>query len=254
MLILLSPSKKLDEKIVEINGATTPDLLDKSKELIAILRDFSAVDIAKLMKLSDKLSDLNRIRYNSFSTPFNNKNASVAGFMFRGNVYDGLDFESFSPDEMQSANKHIRILSGLYGLLRPFDLIQPYRLEMGTALKNEHGNNLYSFWKGVLCDKMNNELESIPTKLVLNLASNEYYKAVEGKKINGKVVTATFKEYKNGSYKMIMPYVKKARGLMARYVVQNNISDIEGLKSFNIENYKFSPDHSNDEEIVFLRG
>ena len=249
MLILLSPSKKLSEKFVENKINSTPKFLNKSLELVGILKKMDQSDIAKLMNLSDKIAQLNFERYQGFSSEFNKENSYHAAFLFKGNVYDGLDIESLNESEILRANDNLRILSGLYGILHPLDLIQPYRLEMGTSLASNNGSNLYKFWGNEIANFLNNE----ESNLIINLASNEYYKAVNEKILKANVITPTFKEKKSSGYKMIMPYVKKARGLMARYIIQNNIKNAEDIKSFNTENYQFNPSLSEENNWVFTR-
>lgn len=253
MLILLSPSKTLDFETKVSALATQPDFLDDSQALIGQLRKLTLKDVSKLMDISDKLSELNVGRYRDFSVPFTPQNAKPAAYAFLGDVYDGLDFSSFSPAQVKNAQAHLRILSGLYGLLRPLDLIQPYRLEMGTALKNPRGKNLYEFWGERITEALNHTLAEQGETLVCNLASNEYWKAVKPKKLQAEVVTPVFKEYKNGSYKVVMLYAKRARGFMARYLLTNRISDKKGIQSFAGEGYHFEPGLSKGNEWVFVR-
>lgn len=250
MLILLSPSKTLDEKTANHNKSSKAAFLDRSVGLAAILKKMDTKKIGKLMHLNDKLAELNCKRYHDFAAPFTDKNAYTAIFLFKGNVYDGLDIKSFSESQLESADKHIRILSGLYGILRPFDLIMPYRLEMGTSLANKNGRDLYKFWGDDITNRINEE----ESQVIFNLASGEYYKAVKPAKLKARVITPVFKEKKPGGYKMIMPYVKKARGLMAAYIIKNNISDIDDAKSFNMEGYKFNSELSGMDDWVFTRG
>jgi cytoplasmic iron level regulating protein YaaA (DUF328/UPF0246 family) len=253
MLVLLSPSKTLDfeSKIPTSNlpKNATPVLLSESLKLIEILKKLSEKDIAKLMDLSPKLAKLNFDRFQSFQKKFTDKNSKTAIFAFKGDVYEGLDVDSLSTIEVKQAQNKIAILSGLYGLVRPLDLIQPYRLEMGTNLKNSAGNNLYKFWN----EKISNEINQLEKNLIINLASNEYFKAVAIKNIKAKIVDIDFKEFKSGEYKTIGIFAKKARGLMARYIIQNNISKADNLKDFNLENYKFNKGFSNDSKLVFTR-
>jgi cytoplasmic iron level regulating protein YaaA (DUF328/UPF0246 family) len=254
MLIVISPAKTLDyETPAKTKTFTLPDYLDDSAELIHRMREFSALDIAELMKVSSKIAELNFDRFEAWNKNFSEKNAKQAALAFKGDVYTGLDAESFSARDFKFAQSHLRILSGLYGLLRPLDLMQPYRLEMGTKLSNERGKNLYEFWGNTLTDGLNAQLKKIKSEHLINLASNEYFKAVKPKQINGEVITPAFKEYKNGDYKMIGFYAKKARGLLSRYIIQNQLSDVEDIKSFDVEGYKFNKSLSKGNNWVFTR-
>lgn len=253
MLVVISPSKTLDFETNIIEKPTNPRLLQESSKLIKHLKKLSKPDISSLMKLSHSLTELNYQRYQDFTTPFTESNAKQAIKVFKGNVYDGIDIDSYNNNDYSSAQSHLRILSGLYGLLRPLDLIQPYRLEMGTKLQNDQGKNLYEFWGEKITELINNDMEELGTKTLINLASNEYWKAVKPKKLNGKVITISFKEYKNDTYKMVMVYVKKARGLMASYIVKNRLNNPEELKKFDLDGYKFNSTLSNDSEWFFTR-
>lgn len=254
MLIVISPAKTLDyETPAKTKTFTLPDYLDDSAELIHRMREFSALDIAELMHVSSKIAELNFDRFEAWNKNFTEKNAKQAVLAFKGDVYTGLDAESFSAKDFKFAQSHLRILSGLYGLLRPLDLMQPYRLEMGSKLSNERGRNLYEFWGNTLTDGLNAQLKKIKSEHLINLASNEYFKAVKPKQINGEVITPAFKEYKNGDYKMIGFYAKKARGMLSRYIIQNQLSDIEDIKSFDMEGYKFNKSLSKGNNWVFTR-
>jgi len=254
MLIVISPAKTLDyETPSKTKTFTLPDYLDDSAELIHRMREFSALDIAELMHVSSKIAELNFDRFEAWNKNFSERNAKQAVLAFKGDVYTGLDAESFSAKDFKFAQSHLRILSGLYGLLRPLDLMQPYRLEMGSKLSNERGKNLYEFWGNTLTDGLNAQLKRIKSAYLINLASNEYFKAVKPKQINGEVITPAFKEYKNGDYKMIGFYAKKARGLLSRYIIQNQLSDIEDIKSFDVEGYKFNKSLSKGNNWVFTR-
>ncbi len=252
MLIILSPSKTLDFDKPTTGDFTTPDFLDDSQKLISSLRKLSHEEISSLMELSHKLTELNFGRYRNFSTPFTKDNARQAIFAFKGDVYEGLDIDKFSAADVQYADKHLRILSGLYGFLRPLDLIQPYRLEMSIKLKNPKGKNLYEFWDNKITDKLNDALAA-SGKILVNLASNEYYKAVKPKLIKGEIITPEFKEYKNGTYKMVALFAKRARGLMAAYIIKNRVEDIAGLNGFNLDGYKYNPKLSTAAKPVFTR-
>jgi len=254
MLIVISPAKTLDyETTPKTKVFTTPDYLDHSQRLISRLRNFSSLDISGLMKVSAKIADLNFDRYESWKTPFTEKNAKQAILAFKGDVYTGLDAESFKADDFKFAQKHLRVLSGLYGLLRPLDLMQPYRLEMGTRLKTDEGKNLYEFWGSDITEGLNKQLKKIKSDTLINLASNEYFKSVKPKELNARIITPAFKEFKNGEYKMIGIYAKKARGLLSRYIIKNKLSDPEDLKLFNEEGYKFNKTLSKGNNWVFTR-
>lgn len=254
MLIVISPAKTLDyETIPKTKVFTTPDYLNHSQRLINRLRKFSSLDISELMKVSAKIADLNFDRYESWKKPFTVKNAKQAILAFKGDVYTGLDAETFKADDFKFAQKHLRVLSGLYGLLRPLDLMQPYRLEMGTKLKTDSGKNLYEFWGSDITEGLNTQLKKIKSEYLINLASNEYFKSVKPKELNAEIITPAFKEFKNGEYKMIGIYAKKARGLLSRYIIQNKLSDPEDLKSFNEDGYRFNKTLSKGNNWVFTR-
>ena len=254
MLIVVSPAKKLDyDTPAKTKTSTMPDFLEHSQILIDRLRQFSALDIAELMHLSMKLAELNFDRYEGWSLPLNTNNAKQAILAFKGDVYTGLDAESFSAADMKFAQKHFRMLSGLYGLLRPLDLMYPYRLEMGTKLDNERGKNLYEFWGSIITDAINKQLKTSKSEHLINLASNEYFKSVKTKDINGTIITPAFKEYKNGEYKMIGIYAKRARGMLSRYIIQNQLSNPEDIKNFTEDGYKFNKKVSTETNWVFTR-
>ncbi len=254
MKLVISPAKTLDFESAPVTETySDPAFLDNSQLLIDELKELSQADVATLMKLSDKLAALNVARFGSWETPFTPDNAKQAILAFKGDVYTGLDAESFSEDDFNFAQDHLRILSGLYGLLKPLDLIQPYRLEMGTKFANSRGKNLYEFWDMQLTDALNKELADEKEPVLINLASNEYFKAVKVKQLQAEIITPVFKDWKNGQYKMISFYAKKARGLMAAYIIQNRLSDPEQLKSFDTEGYYFSEEQSKGNEWVFLR-
>jgi cytoplasmic iron level regulating protein YaaA (DUF328/UPF0246 family) len=254
MLIVISPAKTLDyETPAKTKVFTTPDYLGQSQQLINRLRNFSSLDISELMKVSAKIADLNFDRYESWKKPFTEKNAKQAVLAFKGDVYTGLDAETFKADDFKFAQKHLRVLSGLYGLLRPLDLMQPYRLEMGTKLKTDSGKNLYEFWGSDITEGLNTQLKKIKSKALINLASNEYFKSVKPKELNAEIITPAFKEFKNGEYKMIGIYAKKARGLLSRYIIQNKLSDPEDIKLFAEEGYRFNKKLSKGNNWVFSR-
>ncbi|AAW86604.1 peroxide stress protein YaaA [Aliivibrio fischeri] len=254
MLIVVSPAKTLDyETPLPTSAFTQPDFISDSAELIKACRTLTPVDIAKLMKVSDKIASLNAVRFEEWSTTFTQENARPALFAFKGDVYTGLDANSLSESEIEYAQTNLRMLSGLYGLLKPLDLMQPYRLEMGTKLENGRGSNLYQFWGSLITNKLNQELEAQGSETLVNLASNEYFKSVKPKELKADIVTPVFKDCKNGQYKIISFYAKKARGLMARFIIQNKISNVEELKSFDSDGYYFVEAESTATTLVFKR-
>ncbi|GGW97073.1 peroxide stress protein YaaA [Alteromonas halophila] len=254
MLVVVSPAKNLDYSTpVPTDAATTPMLLDDAEQLVARCKTLSPAELSSLMGISDKLATLNANRFAEFSTPFTKGNARQAVYAFNGDVYTGLDAYSLNDKDMQFAQAHLRILSGLYGALRPLDLMQPYRLEMGTKLDTEKGKDLYSFWGEKITDALNDAMQAQGDNVLINLASNEYFKSVKKRSLDGMVITPVFKDYKNGKYKVISFFAKKARGLMARYIIANQVSDVDGLKHFDIDGYQFDEDQSSASELVFLR-
>ncbi len=254
MLILISPAKTLDfESPLATQQHTLPEFTQEAQQLINQLKDFAVQDVAKLMKLSDKLASLNVARYNSWTEQHDTDNARPALLAFRGDVYTGLDADSFSEADFEFAQQHLRILSGLYGVLKPLDLMQPYRLEMGTKLDTPAGNTLYKYWGDRLTDCLNDDPAQTKEPLIINLASNEYFGAINPKKLSGTLISPVFKDWKNGQYKIISFYAKKARGLMSRYLIQNQITTAEGLLGFDLEGYAYSPEESSPQAPVFLR-
>ncbi|MBQ0757405.1 MAG: peroxide stress protein YaaA [Amphritea sp.] len=254
MLLVISPAKNLDyETPATTSRFTQPQHLEHSSQLIQQLRAYSVQDIAELMKLSDKLSALNVARYESWSQPFNSDNAKQAVLAFNGDVYSGLNAEDFNEAELDFAQKHLRILSGLYGVLKPLDLMQPYRLEMGTKLTNSRGKNLYAFWGDIVTDDLNLSLTEEEQPVLVNLASNEYFKSVKPKNLQGRMVTPVFKDWKNGQYKIISFFAKKARGLMCRYAIKNKITDAEQLKNFDLGGYQYDESLSKEDTWVYTR-
>jgi len=254
MLIVVSPAKNLDvTSAVPVEDYTLPDLLDDTMTLVDRCKTLSPADLGSLMSISDKLAVLNAERFNSFALPFTQQNAKQAMYMFNGDVYAGLDAQTLGKDDVAYAQQHLRILSGLYGIVRPLDLIQPYRLEMGTKLDNAKGKNLYEFWGSDIAEKINAELKNASEQVLINLASNEYFKAVDKKALSAKVITPIFKDFKNGQYKIISFYAKKARGLMARYIIQNRLTSAKQLNQFNAAGYYYCAKESTVEQPVFLR-
>lgn len=254
MLVVISPAKNLDYENPAITSrATQPMLLDEASILIERCRELAPQDIASLMKISDKLAQLNAERFVDWHLPFTASNAKQAVLAFNGDVYTGLDANTLEEGDLTFAQSHLRILSGLYGLLRPLDLMQAYRLEMGSTLSNARGKNLYEFWGDTITQHVNKALQEQGDNVLVNLASNEYFKSVKPKKLEGEVFTPVFKDKKNGQYKVISFFAKKARGLMARYIIKNRLQEIEQLKNFDYAGYQFSEDLSNGNELVFTR-
>ncbi|WP_286222374.1 peroxide stress protein YaaA [Marinobacter apostichopi] len=253
MLMVISPAKTLDyESPLATESHTQPEFLDHACELIDQLKELEPHQVSNLMSISEKLGQLNAERFQNWHTPFNLDNARQAALAFKGDVYTGLAAESFSEDDFAFAQNHLRMLSGLYGLLRPLDLMQPYRLEMGTKFENSRGKDLYAFWGSILTEELNRLLAADDGVLV-NLASNEYFKSVKKKELNARLVTPQFKDWKNGQYKMISFYAKKARGLMCRFAIENRITQADDLKGFNLDGYYFSEEQSEGNNWVFLR-
>ncbi|QYJ83473.1 peroxide stress protein YaaA [Shewanella aegiceratis] len=254
MLILVSPAKTLDyETPASTQTFTMPALLEHSEALIKVCRELTPADIASLMKVSDKIAGLNAARFAEWHRDFNLDNAKQALFAFRGDVYTGLDADTLSQESLAHAQQHLRILSGLYGLLRPLDLMQAYRLEMGTKLANDRGANLYQFWGDIVTQEVNKALAEQGDDILVNLASNEYFKSVKPKQILGQVITPIFKDKKNGQYKVISFFAKKARGMMVRYMLDNKVSRYEELLKFDTAGYYYSEADSSVNEPVFLR-
>ncbi len=254
MFIVISPAKTLDyQSPLATQVATQPEFIAKSAELVKVCRDFTPADIARLMKVSDKIASLNAVRFEQWSEQATPDNARQALLAFKGDVYTGLDADSFDEQDFEFAQQHLRILSGLYGLLKPLDLMQAYRLEMGTKLATERGTNLYQFWGERITDKLKQHMTEQKSDVLINLASNEYFKAVHPNRLNVPVVTPIFKNYKNGQYKVISFWAKKARGLMARYIIQNRLTQVEQLKQFDVDGYYFVEAESNEFELVFKR-
>ena len=254
MLTVISPAKTLDFDSPPVTDAhTQPAHLTQSRKLVRRLRELSAADLSRLMKISDDLAQLNHDRYQHWKTPFRSENARQALFAFKGDVYIGLDAGSMQPDDLEFAQDHLRILSGLYGLLRPLDLMQPYRLEMGTRLDTDQGSNLYQFWGDRITRSLNQELQQTGSATLINLASGEYFKSVKPSLLKADIVTPAFREFRDGEYKFIQFFAKKARGLMARYLVDQRIDEPEGLKDFDYEGYKYNASLSTAKDWVFTR-
>ena len=254
MILVLSPAKTLDyESPIAANKHTLPDFIPRSAELVSVLREMSPAKIASLMDISDSLAQLNVARFASWRKTFNETNARQAMLAFDGDVYDGLDARSLNQRQLDWAQKHVRILSGLYGLLRPLDLMQPYRLEMGTRLANKRGKDLYAFWGSEITQALNAALADSKAKALVNLASEEYFKSVRPGELDVPVITPVFEDWKNGKYKIISFFAKRARGLMARYAIDHKITKPEGLMSFNSDGYAFDEATSDASNWVFRR-
>jgi cytoplasmic iron level regulating protein YaaA (DUF328/UPF0246 family) len=251
-MILISPSKTLDfETACSLERTTEPRFLDESQALVGLLKTKKSFGIQELMGVSEKIADLNAKRFDSWERPFTAINSKPAILAFKGDVYEGLGVEEFDKKGMSWLQDQLRILSGLYGLLRPLDLIQPYRLEMGIKLENDRGKNLYHFWGDRITELLLSELRD--GEMLVNLASNEYFKSITKKKLDRPVVTPQFKDWKNGQYKMISFYAKRARGLMVRYMTSHKISRAEDLHGFDLEGYGFNSELSKENEPVFTR-
>ncbi|MBI6527810.1 peroxide stress protein YaaA [Proteus vulgaris] len=254
MLITISPAKTLDfESPLATTHFTQPELLKYSQQLIEECRKLSSSDIASLMKISDKLAGLNAARFGEWQPNFTPENARQAILAFKGDVYTGMQAELFSEDDFQFAQQHLRMLSGLYGVLRPLDLMQPYRLEMGIKLKNKKGSDLYQFWGNTITDTLNKAIEEQGDNVLINLASDEYFKSVNSKKLNAEIIKPVFLDEKNGKYKVISFYAKKARGLMSRFIIQEKLTDKIQLKEFDLEGYQFNSAESEGNTLVFKR-
>lgn len=254
MLFLLSPAKSLDYDTPAGDVPhTQPLFTQQSAELIEILREKSPQDIAELMDLSDQLSGLNVARYQAWSPKFTARNSKQAVLAFNGDVYEGLDAKTLKPADLAWAQEHLCILSGLYGVLRPLDWMQPYRLEMGTRLPNAHGSNLYKFWGSTIADYLNERQAGEATPVVVNLASQEYFKAVDRKALKARVIECVFEDWKGGKYKIISFLAKRARGLMARYASTHRLTKPSQLERFDLEGYVFEPAASEPDRLVFRR-
>ena len=252
MKILLSPAKSLDYKsVLPTSKISKACFLDEANYLNSILREKSPTELSNLMSISSNLGDLNYERNNSWQLPFSPENARQSIYAFSGDVYRGLDSYTIEESKIDFMQNSVRIISGLYGLLKPLDLIQPYRLEMGTKMPVDNNKNLYEYWRQKITSQLNDELTY--DEPVLNLASNEYFKAIDSKVVKSMVYSANFKQLKNGEYKTITIFSKKARGMMTRFIIDNNITDVSDLKSFNYDGYLFHELLSNEKEFIFTR-
>lgn len=254
MLMIISPAKTLDfETKPHIEDYTLPEYTDEAKELVKHLRKYSKSELVELMKINDQLAELNYKRFKKWKLPFTPDNAKQAALAYRGDVYTSLATEYFTQKDFEFAQKHLRIISGLYGLLRPLDLIQPYRLEMDTSLEINDAESLYKFWSSKVTPQLSRDTEESGTKVLLNLASQQYGRIISKKRFDYEIVTPVFKEDRNGKLRTYSVYAKQARGIMCRYVIKNQINDVEELKSFDIESYRYNEELSTKKEWLFVR-
>lgn len=254
MLIVVSPAKSLDyETPIRTRKHSEPQFLGEANQLAGQLKKMSPDDLCELMNISSKLGELNFSRYANWKTPFDTSQARQAMFAFKGDVYLGLKAEQFDAADVNFAQKHLRILSGLYGILRPLDLMLPYRLEMGTKLKNKAGKDLYAFWGSKLTDALNEEFASQRSKVLVNLASNEYFSSLQPKALEAEVISPVFKDFSSGKYRVLSFFAKKARGEMAAWIIRNRIDSPARLREFDVEGYRYSEDDSSPAKPVFLR-
>lgn len=254
MLYVVSPAKNLDyETPSTTNLSTQPEMVEQAQELVEICKELTPADLSSLMGISDKLAGLNAARFSQWQPVFNEQNSKQAVLAFNGDVYTGLAASELTEEQLQYTQTHLRILSGLYGLLKPLDLMQPYRLEMGTKLANEKGKNLYEFWGDSITEKLNEQIEATQSPYLINLASTEYFKSVKKKQVNAEIITPSFKDWKNGQYKMISFFAKKARGLMVRYLIDNQVNTLEELLKFDYQGYQYNPELSKPNEPCFTR-
>lgn len=251
---VVSPAKKLAEDIEFSGDCGQPQFKKETAGLIKILKDYTPAKLASLMHISDKLAHLNYVRYQEFKpSSYTAKNATPAVLLFQGDVYQGMQAETFNKTQIQFCQKTLGILSGLYGLLRPLDLIQPYRLEMGTKLKNPVGADLYAYWRELVTDAINTHMQSIKAKFLINLASDEYFSVIDKNALNYPIIKVDFKENKNDKLKTIGLFAKRARGAMVRYMVENRCKTVESLQSFDLLDYQFNKSLSTDSKLVFVR-
>ena len=254
MLTVISPAKTLDFDTPAVTRKLSqPSLLNQSRQLVTLMRKQTAGDLEKMMGISHKLAELNVERFKQWKSPFTPDNAKQSILAFRGDVYIGLDADTYSERDFNFAQKHLRILSGLYGVLKPLDLIQPYRLEMGTRIENRRGKDLYEFWGNRIAKSLSSELDSHRNGTMINLASNEYFKSVQTEKRGGDVITPVFKDFNKGAYKVMSFFAKKARGSMASFMIRQRIDRADGLKDFRTDGYRFNASLSSDTEWVFTR-
>lgn len=253
MLLLISPAKTLDFSKTKVKQHSLPQLLERTLPLVDAMKKKSVKKIQKLMSVSESIATLNYDRYKTFNVPFDTTNAKQAILAFKGDVYLGLNATDFNAHELKFAQKHLRILSGLYGVLKPLDLMQPYRLEMGTKLTMGRKKNLYQYWGNNITQLINNDIEECGHKAIINLASNEYFKSIQTKDLTAPLVTVNFKEFRNGEFKFISFSAKKARGMMCHYIIKNKIKKTEDLLGFDYEGYAFNEDLSSDSSLIFTK-
>ena len=249
MLVVVSPAKKLNMSLVDNLKVSEPHFKKNANELVNVVRDLSVQDLEKLMDISTTLAELNKDRFNDFG----NQQKKAAAFAFAGDTYKGLSIEKFEIGDLDWAQKHLRILSGLYGLLRPLDEIEPYRLEMGSKLKGAHGSSLYDYWGNKISENLNQHAKEIGSKILVNCASNEYFNAINLNSLLLRVITPIFMERKNGKEKIISFYAKNARGAMARFIIQNRLKSEEDIKKFDLDGYNYSAEKSGEGKLVFIR-
>jgi cytoplasmic iron level regulating protein YaaA (DUF328/UPF0246 family) len=255
MLILISPAKTLDFDVPDLQvPSTQPEFLDEAQLLVDKLKKYNPSKLQQLMRINPKLADLNAKRYMDWHQPFTEENAKPAILVFKGEVFTGLKAEELSADDLEFSQDHLRILSGLYGVMRPLDLIQPYRLEMGTKLKTRKGEDLYQFWGSKITESIGRALKEAGQNLIINLASNEYFNSIDKAKLGADIITPTFKDFSKGQYKFITVYGKRARGMMARFIIRNRIVETDRLKLFDEDGYYYNDKMSNDKNLVFTRG
>ena len=249
MLVVVSPAKKLNMSLVEGLKVSEPYFKENVNELVNVVRDLSVQELENLMDISTNLAELNKVRFNEFG----NQQKKAAAFAFAGDTYKGLSIEKLERDDLDFAQKHLRILSGLYGLLRPLDKIEPYRLEMGSKIKGKHGSSLYEYWGNKISENLNQHAKTIGSRILVNCASNEYFNVINVNNLILKVITPIFMERKNGKEKIISFYAKNARGAMARFIIQNRLQSEEGLKKFDLDGYNYNADKSSEGKLVFIR-
>ncbi len=253
MLIVISPAKNLGKPTLNNKINSEIEFPKESSELMKVLKNFKPEELSKLMKISPKLSELNYERNLKWNYPFISTEKGLALHMFQGEVFRGIDIDSFTEEDFSFAQEHLRILSGLYGLIKPADIILPYRLEMGTKLENNKGKNLYEFWGNKITEKLNEHIKKQGDDILINLASNEYFKAIKPRFLKAEIITPIFKEEKNGEYKTIAIYAKKARGMMTRFIIKNRLNNPEDIKIFNEENYSYNEELSSKNKLIFVR-
>ncbi len=249
MIVVVSPAKKLDMNLIQGLKVSKPCFTENVDELVNVVRNLSLKELENLMKISTNLAELNKNRFKEFG----NQQKKAAAFAFSGDTYKGLNIEKLERDDLDFAQKHLRILSGLYGLLRPLDAIEPYRLEMGSKLKGKHGSSLYEYWGNKISENLNQQAKKIGSKILVNCASNEYFNAVNINILSLKVITPIFMESKNGDAKIVSFYAKNARGSMARFIIQNRVNNEEDLKKFDLDGYNYNAEKSSEDKLVFIR-